>query len=164
MHTIRWVLRNLVDSLSTNFPSICKKEVVGHSVLGREIIAIKFSDNVALDENEPEILLEGCIHGNEQPGTWMLCNLAREFCLRYDSNPQIQALVNNREIWIVPIVNPDGYVGEPGWGPTKTNANHVDLNRDAGYMWTGYYGSESLRASSLNLKLAPCATSFSPGT
>jgi len=132
---------NLVDSLSTNFPSICKKEVIGQTVLGREIVALKISDNVTLDENEPEILLEGCIHGDEQTGTWMLCNLARECCLQYNSNTQIQNLVNNREIWIVLIVNPDGYVGEPGWGPTRPNANHVDLNRDAGYMWTGYFGT-----------------------
>jgi hypothetical protein len=132
---------DLMDSLATNFTSFCKKVVIGQTVLGRQIVALKISDNVTLDENEPEILLEGCIHGSEQPGTFMLCNLAREFCLQYNSNTQIQNLVNNREIWIVPIVNPDGFVGEPGWGPTKSNANYVDLNRDAGYMWTGSYGS-----------------------
>jgi hypothetical protein len=57
---------DLMDSLATNFPSICKKEVIGQTVLGREIVALKMSDNVTLDENEPEILLEGCIHGDEQ--------------------------------------------------------------------------------------------------
>jgi hypothetical protein len=132
---------NLVDSLSSHFPSICKKEVIGHTVLGREIIALKISDNVNDDENEPEVLLEGCIHGSEQPGTWLLCNLARELCLQYNTNSTIESLVNNREIWIVPIINWDGYVGEPGWGPTRYNANLVELNRDAGYMWTGYFGN-----------------------
>jgi hypothetical protein len=61
--------------------------------------------------------------------------------VQYNTNLQYQELIDNREIWIIPLINPDGFVGEPGWGPTKYNANHVDLNRDAGYMWTGYFGS-----------------------
>ncbi len=47
----------LQDSLVMNFPDICKKITIGTSVTGREIVAMKFSDNVNVDENEPEILL-----------------------------------------------------------------------------------------------------------
>ena len=134
-------IQELVDSLNTHFPAICQRVDIGNSVLGEPISAMKISDNVTVDENEPEIMLEGCIHGDEQVAANLLCNLARKFCLQYITSQQVQDLVNSREIWILPVINPDGYIGEPGWGPTRVNANHVDLNRDAGYMWTGYYGS-----------------------
>jgi hypothetical protein len=129
-------IMELIDSLDTHFPSICKRVDLGTSVEGRLIVALKISDIVGTDENEPEILLDGCIHGSEKASAYTLCNFARELCLQYGSNPQIQNLVNTREIWIIPVVNPDGFIAD-----IKVNANWVDLNRDAGYMWTGYFGS-----------------------
>jgi hypothetical protein len=126
----------LIDSLSTHFPAICKRIDLGISSDGNPIIALKISDNAEQDENEPEVLLEGCIHGAEQVGAQMLCNLARELCLQYSSNYTIGYLVDNREIWIVPVICPYGFINS-----LYINANWVNLNRDAGYMWTGYYGS-----------------------
>jgi len=55
----------------------------------------------------------------------------------YGFNPLITGLVNTREIWIIPMVNPDGREAH-----TRQNANGVDLNRDYGYMWGGYSGDE----------------------
>jgi predicted deacylase len=129
-------IMELVDSLDTHFPSICKRIDLGSSVEGRPIAALKISNNVGTDEPQPEILLIGCIHGSEKASAYTMCNLARELCLQYASNQQIQDLVNTREIWIIPALNPDGFIMD-----IKLNANWVDLNRDAGYMWTGSLGS-----------------------
>jgi hypothetical protein len=54
----------------------------------------------------------------------------------YAGNPTIRRLVDTREIWIVPMVNPYGYVNS-----MRTNSNGVDLNRNWGYMWRYTSGS-----------------------
>jgi len=54
----------LADSLVNAFPSICEKHLFGSSVQGRELGALKISDNVTLDENEAEVMFDGGIHGN----------------------------------------------------------------------------------------------------
>ena len=64
--------------------------------------------------------------------------LAWHLVENYDFNPYLTGLVNDFEIWIIPMVNPDGR--ETG---TRRNANNVDLNRDYGYMWDGEGGSPS---------------------
>jgi len=126
----------LVDSLRSAYPDLIKKFIFGYSVLGRELYAVKISDNVSLDENEPEISFDGCHHGDEIMGSEVIILLMRDLCVQYGSNSQITNLVNNREIWIYPFVNPDGRQSL-----TRTNSNGVDVNRDWGYMWDQWGGS-----------------------
>jgi len=122
----------IVDSLATNFPSICKKEMLGTSVGNRQLAALKISDFVNDDENEPEIFFDGGIHGDEVGGSQNMIMFARDLCKAYGTDPAITDLINTREIWIYPMVNPDGRVAM-----SRYNNNGVDCNRDNGYMWDG---------------------------
>lgn len=126
----------LVDSLLGAYPNLIKKSIYGYSVLGRELYAVKISDNVSADENEPEISFDGCHHGDEIMGSEVLILLMRDLCVKYGIDPQITNLVDGREIWIYPFVNPDGRQAL-----TRTNSNGVDVNRDWGYMWDQWGGS-----------------------
>ncbi|HHE40167.1 MAG TPA: T9SS type A sorting domain-containing protein [Candidatus Cloacimonetes bacterium] len=126
----------LADSLATAFPDICEKYIFGTSVQGRELGALKISDNVTLDENEAEVMFDGGIHGDEVGCSENCIRFARELCMDYGVDPNITNLVDNREIWIYYMVNPDGRVAD-----SRYNSNGVDLNRDAGYMWDGWGGS-----------------------
>lgn len=126
----------LVDSLRTAYPNLIKKFVYGYSLSGRQLYAVKISDNVWLDENEPEISFDGCHHGDEIMGAEVLILLMRDLCVKYGIDPQISNLVDGREIWIYPFVNPDGRQAL-----TRTNNNGVDINRDWGYMWDQWGGS-----------------------
>jgi len=123
-------IKNIADSLATNFPSICKKVVYGYTPQFKELAALKISDNVDVDENEAEIMFDGGIHGNEVGGSQNMIYFARDLCLAYGTDPYITNLVNNREIWIYYCVNPYGrdYM-------IRENSNNVDLNRDYGYSW-----------------------------
>lgn len=121
---------DLADSLAENFPSICKKVVYGTSLGGRQLAALKISDNVVTDENEAELFFDGGIHGDEIGGPENLIRFARTLCLGYGSNTQITNLINGRETWLYLMVNPDGRVNM-----TRYNNNGEDLNRDCGYMW-----------------------------
>ncbi|MCK4893111.1 MAG: carboxypeptidase regulatory-like domain-containing protein, partial [Calditrichia bacterium] len=92
--------------------------------------------NVQIDENEPEISFDGGHHGDEIMGAEVLILMMRDLCLEYGSNPQITNLVNNREIWFFPFINPDGRMSL-----TRYNNAGVDINRDWGYMWDAWGGS-----------------------
>ena len=58
----------IADSLASNFPSICKKVIWGTSMGGRQLAALKISDNAGADETEAEIMFDGGIHGDEIGG------------------------------------------------------------------------------------------------
>ncbi len=126
----------LVDSLMSAFPNLIKKVNYGQSLLYRQLYAVKISDNVQTDEPEPEISFDGCHHGDEIMSSEVLVRLMRELCVKYGVDPQITELVNTREIWIYPFINPDGRMAL-----TRYNNAGVDLNRDWGYMWDGWGGS-----------------------
>ena len=125
-------LVELSDSLATNFPDICKKIILGTTPQGRQLAVLKISDNVNVDENEAEILFDGGIHGNEIMGPEICIRYAREICIGYGSNPTYTDIINNREIWLYYLVNPDGFANG-----SRYNSNWVDLNRDIGFMWGG---------------------------
>lgn len=120
----------IADSLDAFFPSICKKVSWGTSLGGRQLAALKISDNVDTDEPEAEIMFDGGIHGDEIGGSQNIIMFARDLCRGYGSNPTITNLVDNREIWLYLMVNPDGRVAM-----SRYNNNTVDCNRDCGYMW-----------------------------
>ncbi|MCF8365332.1 MAG: T9SS type A sorting domain-containing protein [Bacteroidales bacterium] len=123
---------DLADSLALHFPNICTKQIFGTSMGGRQLAALKISDNPSSDENEAEVLFDGGIHGDEIGGAENLIRFARDLCIAYGNDPEITDLIDNREIWLYLMVNPDGRVGM-----TRYNNNGVDLNRDWGYMWDG---------------------------
>lgn len=136
-----------IDSLVDTYPSICKKYDYGLSVEGRQLCALKISDYVSTDNAEPEIFFDGGIHGDEIGGPENLVRFAEFLCDSYGNDPTVTDLVNNREIWLYIMVNPDGRVNM-----TRYNTNNVDLNRDYGYMWDGagaspgYYSQPETRA------------------
>ncbi len=120
----------LADSLAANFPAICKKILLGTTLQGRQMGILKISDNVDDDENEPELMFDGGIHGNEIMGPEIVIRYARELCLGYGSDSTYTDLINNREIWLYYLANPDGFANG-----SRYNSNGVDINRDVGFMW-----------------------------
>ncbi len=122
----------LSDSLATNFPEICKKIILATTPEGRELGILKISDNVETNENEPELMFDGGIHGDEIMGPEIVIRYARELCLGYGNDPTYTDLINSREIWLCYMINPDGYANG-----IRYNSNGVDLNRDVGFMWGG---------------------------
>lgn len=143
----------LADSLAGAFPSICRKVSYGTSVGGRQLAALKISDQAAADEGEPAILFDAGIHGDEVLNTDMLLRFARELCKGYGNQPVYTDLINSREIWLYYMVNPDGRVAM-----TRENQNGVDINRDFGYMWDAE-GSSTTAFSQVETKaLRQCLT------
>jgi len=137
--------------------------VIGWSWEGRPLWAVKVSDHPEIDEDEPEVLFDALHHGREPVGMETLLHAMAEIARRYDADAAIRALVDQREIWCVPVVNPDGYAfGGPGglWRknrrPNADGSFGVDLNRNYGHAWgAGQAGSSPVPASSTYRGPAP---------
>jgi len=107
------------------YPSITELISIGKSVQGRDIWALKITDNPGVEEAEPEIQWIGCHHGNETISVEVPYYMAEYLLENYGTDPQVTWLVNEREIWIIPMLNPDGHTAG-----SRYNHNWVDLNRN----------------------------------
>jgi len=125
-------LTTALEGIAVTYPDITNLYELGTSVQGRSIWGLKITDNPDIEENEVEIQFEGCHHGDEYMSVEMPLNLAYHLVQNYSVDQTITDLIDTREIWIVPLVNPDGREMSQ-----RTNANGVDLNRDYGYMHGG---------------------------
>ena len=97
-----------VAAVAAAHPSIVERFSIGKSYQGRDIWAVKISDNVTIDENEPEIMFDGTHHSDEHMATEMTLHIMHWLVDGYGVDPRITQIVNTREIWIVFVVNPDG--------------------------------------------------------
>ena len=103
-------MNTAMDNLVASYPSLAQKTSLGVSTQGRDIWCIKISDNVATDESgEPEILYIGLQHAREAIGGSSMIFFMQWLCENYATDSRIQTLVNNREIYIIPCMNPDGW-------------------------------------------------------
>jgi len=133
-----------MDSVANAHPDICQLQSIGLSIEGRDIWALKISDNVTVTEDEPRVLYLGCHHAREIITVEIPLYIMHYLVDNYGTDSLATFLVDNREIWIVPIMNPDGreYVENVGdWRKNRRDNGDgtygVDLNRNYGYMW-GY--------------------------
>ena len=145
-----------LDALHALYPNITTaKYSIGTSIEGRTIWAIKVSDNPNVDEDEPEVAFDGVHHAREPMTINVQLETIRQLGQGYGTDPDITFLVNNREIFFVPILNPDGYVyneqtNPNGGGMWRKNRHApvggcygVDLNRNYPYEWGGVGSSPS---------------------
>ncbi|AYN39691.1 zinc carboxypeptidase [Streptomyces dangxiongensis] len=153
-----------IDQRLAAYPGIMSRRVIGKSYQGRDIVAIKVSDNVGTDEDEPEVLFTAHQHAREHLTVEMALYLLRELGAGYGTDSRITNLVNSREIWIVPDLNPDGGEYDIASGSYRSwrknrqpnsGSSYVgtDLNRNWDYKWgccggsSGSTSSETYRGS-----------------
>lgn len=139
-------VNDILDDLATAHPGLAQVVTIGTSHDGNAINALKISDNVATDESdEGDVLFVALHHAREWISVEMALYLAEQILTQYSTDPQLQADVNNLEIWIIPVVNPDGFdytsspSGDRYWRKNRRNNGDgtfgVDLNRNWGYQW-----------------------------
>ncbi len=124
---------SLMQAFASAYPEICRLDTFGTSVNGRLLLAVKISDNVQQDEDEPEFFYTSTMHGDETGGYVLLLHLIDSLLTGYDEDGQIRRLVDSLEIWINPLANPDGtYHGGDNSvsGAVRYNAESIDLNRN----------------------------------
>jgi hypothetical protein len=145
-------IRDELYSIAAKNPNIVKLEVIGHTLQGREIVALKVTKNArtVTDGSRPDVLYMGTIHAREWIATEVVRRELHYFVDNYGKDADVTNLVNSRELWFMPVANPDGYQytfdHERLWRKNLrdndgdgqiTNADGVDLNRNYDIGW-GY--------------------------
>ena len=148
MYTFDEVVAAL-DSMQLLYPHlISTKQSIGQSYEGRPIWMVKISDFPDLDEAEPEILYTALHHANEPMSLMVVLYFMYYLLEQYGQDQEVTSLVDDRELYFVPVVNPDGYVygeeldpeGGRGWRGNRNlsvSQYGVDLNRNYGFGWAG---------------------------
>lgn len=123
----------MMENWAATYPGLCRLYTIGTTVDGRSLLVLKISDNVNTREYEPQFLYTSTMHGDETAGYIMMLKFIDHLLSNYGTNPRVSDLVNENEIWINPLANPDGtYAGGDNTvnGATRANGNNVDLNRN----------------------------------
>ena len=145
-----------MDAVEADFPLICKAIDLTETYEtpatfeGRHIVAVKISDHVDRDEDEPAFLLVGAHHSREVVTPVIALYAIEQFTQQYGLDPAITALVDEYEIWIVPVWNPDGYeyvfTTDNYWRKNRrifSNGVGVDLNRNYPFGWDAICGGST---------------------
>lgn len=123
---------SIMQSFVKLYPALCHLDTIGTSVNGKLVLVLKISDNAAADEDEPEVFYTSTMHGDETGGFILMLHLIDYLLKNYSVSSRVKNLVDNLEIWINPLANPDGAYGTGNTisSPTRYNANGYDLNRN----------------------------------
>jgi len=142
-------LTDLLGELQRNYSNIFNYTSLGKTHLGKDIWLVKISDNVEINESESEVLYTGGMHGNEKIGFQVTIYSLKAIVENYTSinvnesfTMRIRHIVNNTELYFIPMVNPDGCEA----GTRKNGRNNscilgkrlfrgVDINRNFDYKW-----------------------------
>ena len=143
-----------IDQAVADHGDIVQKFSIGKSYENRDLWAVKISDNVRTDEDEPEVLYASLHHAREHLTVEMALYLLHLYTDNYETDSRIKNLVDSREIYIVFNMNPDGGEYDIATGnyqywrknrqPNSGSSSiGTDLNRNYGYKWGCCGGSSS---------------------
>ena len=115
---------DLVNEFQIKYPDLVNLFSIGNSVLGKEIWCIRIT-NENNTQAKLSCLIDGCIHGCEWEAGEACLYLAEYLLINFDKNETITNILNTTEIYIIPLVNPDGRQVDD-----RFNDNGIDLNRN----------------------------------
>ena len=147
-YTLDEIVQNL-DELYQDYPNLVAEKIsIGQSLEGRDIWALKMSDNPNIDEDEAEVLYTGLHHAREPMSYMNLFYYMNWLVENYETDQMAKDILDNRELWFVPAINPDGLIynqqiAPGGGGMQRKNIREtcnggvdgVDLNRNYSFMW-----------------------------
>jgi carboxypeptidase T len=97
-----------LNALAAAHPAQVAVSDYGRSVQGRPLLLVKISDDVRTDKHVPEVLFSCAQHAREHLTVEMCLHIVQRMAQGYGTDPAITRLMRTREIWVAPMVNPDG--------------------------------------------------------
>lgn len=135
-----------------------KVDTLGYTLQGRPVWGLKIGKFVAGPDPRPVVFMNAITHAREPQGMQTLFYFVDNLLAGYGTDPFATYLLDKRVLYIVPLVNPDGYkinentyTGSGGstFGYWRKNARDndnnfvidtndgVDINRNFPYAWVG---------------------------
>ena len=132
--------------LAETYPTLTDLYPIGKTVEGRDIYRLRISGDLANADTKPGIMFMGGHHAREHLSVEMPLRWARYLLTEYAAgNSRVKNLVDNRDIHIIPAVNPDGLEHDIATGkyqmwrknrrPNSDGTYGVDLNRNYSFKW-----------------------------
>ena len=143
-----------INAIGASQPDLASVFSIGKSVQGKDIIALRLNSDAkgAEPSSKPGIVFLATHHAREHLSTETALKLAR-WLAENRGKPEVRGLLATRDIFIIPLVNPDGVefdieTGRYRWQRKNLRKNTdgsvgVDLNRNYGYKWGGGGASTS---------------------
>ena len=135
-----------LKEIAAKYPSIAQTFSIGKSVEGRELYGVRLS-SARMQDSLPTMVLMGCHHAREHLSVEIPLLMAQHLSRHYGTDPKITKLLDTIEVWIVPMINPDGAEHDIHRGVYKMWRKNrrdngdgtmgVDLNRNYGTGWGG---------------------------
>ena len=127
---------NEVAALAADHPGTVRRVVIGTSVQGRPLDGVEIADGVQrADDGRPVAVVIGLVHAREWPSGEMTMEFAHQLAEDGGRFARLRARVRT---FVFPVANPDGFVISRTTDPMRrTNADGVDLNRNASAFWGG---------------------------
>jgi carboxypeptidase T len=136
-----------LEHLATQYPQRASLHSIGASFDGRPILALRIGGD---DEDDISVLINGTQHAREWIAAMTSMCVAERLVREADHDEEVRAVVDRSEVWVVPVVNPDGYQYSWGqdryWRKNRRGSHGVDLNRNWGVAWGGSGSSPNKRS------------------
>ncbi len=140
-------IADFVAATHAKYPDITEVKSIGKTLEGREILAIKISDNAKVDEQEPTVLVNAMHHAREVMTPEITTDMIEYLTSNYGTNAEVTAWVDSTEIWVIPMFNLDGnnkmWTEDSMWRKNTRNNYGVDINRNYPTGWNSCNGSSN---------------------
>jgi len=138
-------IEDFITQVHAKYPDITSVHSIGKTLEGRDILAMKISDNPRVDEAEPVVLVNAMHHAREVMTPEITTDMIDVLTSNYGKNAETTSWVNGAEIWVVPMFNLDGndkmWNGNSMWRKNTRNGHGVDINRNYPAGWNSCSGS-----------------------
>lgn len=138
-------IEDFVKDIHARYPEITQLKSIGKTLEGRDIWAIKISDNAKLKEHEPVFLVNAMHHAREVMTPEITTDMIEYLTSNYGQIDEVTNWVNNTEIWVIPMFNLDGnnkmWNENSMWRKNTRNGHGVDINRNYPTGWNSCKGS-----------------------
>ena len=133
----------MLNDFNNQFSDLVEVFSIGKSVLGRDIWCIKIT-NENNTNDKFSCLIDGCIHGNEWEAGEACLYLAEFLLTNNKLNDTITNILNTSEVYVIPILNPDGRIADE-----RETDNGVDPNRNFDVFFGKLFQGHSFRLGKL---------------
>lgn len=144
-------IADFVRETHANYPDITEVKSIGKTLEGRDILAIKISDNAKTDEQEPVFLVNGMHHAREVMTPEITTDMVTYLTSNYGQNAEVTKWVDSTEIWVVPMFNLDGnnkmWTQDSMWRKNTRGGFGVDINRNYPTGWNSCAGSSASQSA-----------------
>jgi len=142
-------IEQILNDYHNRYPELSELKVVGKSLQGRSIWAIKISSGNG--EKKPAILFNGMHHAREVMGPEVALDIIETLLSNYGKDSKITHWVDANEIWVLPMFNVDGnnivWTNDSMWRKNARGNYGVDINRNYPYAWGSCNGSSNYKSA-----------------